>query len=377
MKQHERRPDGFEAALLEERPEIPQDFAAKLDAWAAEGFPPLEGAPRRASTWDGGRRRLAAIRLGSVLAPAAGLAIALVALVIGINALSGLGGPDSGEDSGAVQDMTLDNGSTGGEASGGPAAEAPAQNSTEIAPDPTTVPPIDDFSKQRIDQIKPGQDRIQEKTVTTTLSTEPDQVDDVSDGVVEVTERYDGIVVSSNVNTTGDRGRAVFALRVPTQNLQAFQADLSDLASVTARNEGTLDITAPFISAEERFDDAKAEVDALVAQLAEADSADEIAEVKLQLSTARATLAAVRAELAELKQRADFSRVSVTVVGDGDSDGWSLGDAADDALSVLSDIAGATLIALAVIVPFGAIALAIAFATGKLRRRRRESALDD
>ena len=374
MKQRERQPDAFEAALLEERPEIPQDFAAKLDAWAAEGFPAAEGGP---SAWGGLRRRLSGIRLGSALAPAAGLAVALVALVIGISALNGLGGPDSADDSGAVQDRSLESGTTGGEASGGRTAEGPAQNSTEIAPDPTTVPPIDDFPKQRIEQIKPGQDRIQEKTVTTTLSTEPDEVDDVSDDVVEVTERYGGIVVSSNVNATGDRGRAVFALRVPTQNLQAFQADLSDLASVTARNEGTLDITAPFISAEERFDDAKAEVDALITQLAEAGSADEIAEVKLRLSTARATLAAVRAELAELKQRADFSRVSVTVVGDGDSDGWSLGDAADDAVSVLSDIAGATLIALAVILPFGAIALAIAFATRKLRRRRRESALDD
>lgn len=374
MKQREHQPDAFEAALLEERPEIPPDFAAKLDAWAAEGFPPAEGAPIGASPWDGVRRRLSTVRLGNVLAPAAALATALVALVIGINALSE---PDNGEDSGAVQNMSLDSGATGGEASRGPTAEAPARDSTDIAPDPTTVPPIDDFSQQRIEQIKPGQDRIQEKTVTTTLSTEPDAVDDVSDGVVEVTERYDGIVASSNVNTTGDRGRAVFALRVPTQNLQAFQADLSDLASVTARNEGTLDITAPFISAEERFDDAKAEVDALVAQLADADSAAEIAEAKLRLSSARATLAAVRADLAELKQRADFSRVSVTVVGDGDSDGWSLGDAADDALSVLSDIAGAALVALAVILPFGAIALAIAFATRKLRRRRRESALDD
>lgn len=373
MKQCEHQPDAFEAALLEERPEIPPDFAAKLDAWAAEGFSPAEGAPVGASPWDGVRRRLSAVRLGSVLAPAAGLAVALVALVIGINALSG---PDDGEDS-AVQNMSLDSGATGGEASRGPTAEAPARDSTDIAPDPTTVPPIDDFSEQRIEQVKPGQDRIQEKTVTTTLSTEPDEVDDVSDGVVEVTERYDGIVASSNVNTTADRGRAVFALRVPTQNLQAFQADLSDLASVTARNEGTLDITAPFISAEERFDDAKVEADALVAQLADADSADEIAEVKLRLSSARATLAAVRAELAELKQRTDFSRVSVTVVGDGDSDGWSLGDAADDALSVLSDIAGAALVALAVILPFGAIAFAIAFATRKLRRRRRERALDD
>jgi hypothetical protein len=146
---------------------------------------------------------------------------------------------------------------------------------------------------------------------------------------------------------------------------------------VTARNEGTLDITAPFVSAEERFDEAKAEVDSLLAQLAEADSPDETAAIKADLAPARATLAAVRSELAQLKQRSEFSRVSVTITGDGDSDGWSLGDAADDALSVLSDIAGAILIALAAIVPLALIAAAVWFGTKGLRRRRRESALDD
>ncbi len=144
-----------------------------------------------------------------------------------------------------------------------------------------------------------------------------------------------------------------------------------------ARNEGSLDITAPFVSTEERFDDAKAEVDSLVSQLADADSPEEMAAIKADLGPARATLAAVRSELAQLKQRAEFSTVSVSINGDGDSDGWSLGDAADDALSVLSDIAGATLIALAAIVPLALLTAAVWFATKGLRRRRRESALDD
>ena len=121
-----------------------------------------------------------------------------------------------------------------------------------------------------------------------TLSADPDEVADVADGVVEVTERYDGIVVSSDVSTgAGGRGRASFDLRIPSQNLQAALADLSDLAHVTSRDEGSRDITAPFVTAEERFDDAKAEVDALLEQLAEADSADEIAAIRQQLERAR------------------------------------------------------------------------------------------
>jgi hypothetical protein len=380
MKQLEREPDALEAALRDQRASIPEDFAARLDAWAAEGFPPAEDAPVRGSVWGGLRRRLSGIRLGSALVPAAGLAVALVALVAGINALSGMGGsdqPDGGDDA-VIESTGSASGRDGDERASAPSASAepgPA-GSVEIAPgSPTIVPPEPGFPGT--DKLTPAQERIQERSVTTTLSTEPDEVAEVADAVVEVTERYEGIVTSSNVSSGDGRGRASFALRIPAQSLRAFLADLSDLATVSSRNEGTLDITAPFVSAEERFGEAKAEVDSLVAQLSEADSVEEIASLKLQLSSARATLATVRAELAQLKQRADFAQVGVTVVGDGDSGGWSLGDAVDDALSVLEDLAGATLVALAVIVPLGAVAIAVAFATGRLRRRRRESALDD
>lgn len=388
MKQGERNHDAFEAALLEERPEISREFAAELDAWAAEGFPPRKAEDTDgASALAGLRARLSGIRLSGMLAPAAGLAVALVAVVVAVSSIQGGGTDDSdtGGVGGGSATVESETGDTALQEAAPGTSAAPAddmvepggsrQSETTIVPAPGE-PPILDGGNDR-DQLKPGQERIQGRTVSTTLSTDPDEVTEVSDGVIEVTERYDGIVSSSNVNTSDGKGRATFALRIPTQNLQAFLADLSDLASVQARNEGSLDITAPFVTAEERFDEAKAEVDSLVVQLAEADSPEEMAEIKADLSRARGTLASVRSELADLKQRADFATVSVTVTGEGDSDGWSLGDAADDALSVLSDIAGATLIALAAIVPLGLLAAAIFFATSKLRRRRRESALDD
>ena len=380
MRQRERNEDAFEAALLEERPEISREFAAELDAWAAEGFPRREESPGP-SGLDRVRARMRRIGSTSFLAPAGTVAVALVALVVGINSL----GEDeqSGGVTGEPDQVTVERESSApqsGGASGGAALEeSTADDAIEPgAPGNTTIAPVPEPPIPAPGEpLKPGEERIQERTVSTTLSADPDEVDEVADGVVEVTERYDGIVSESSVNTSGDRARATFDLRVPTQNLQAFLADLSDLASVSARNEGSLDITAPFVSAEERFDEAKAEVDSLLSQLAEADSPEEMAAVKADLAPARATLSAVRTELAQLKQRADFSTVSVTITGDGDADGWSLGDAADDALSVLSDIAGAILIALAAVVPLALIGAAIWFASKGLRRRRRESALDD
>ncbi len=91
----------------------------------------------------------------------------------------------------------------------------------------------------------------------------------------------------------------------------------------------------------------------------------------------RDEIAAARSELESIARRARFARVSVTVEGDGGTDdGWSLGDAADDALDVLRTVAGVALVSLAVLLPLlviGAIAWIVARGAA---RRRRERALD-
>ena len=62
----------------------------------------------------------------------------------------------------------------------------------------------------------------------------------------------------------------------------------------------------------------------------------------------------------------------------GDDDGnWSLGDAADDALGALKTVAGVMLVGAAIVVPIVALIALIAWLGVTLRRRRRESALDD
>jgi hypothetical protein len=359
---------GAELHALRETPN--ERFAAELDRRVAEGFAPREGETE-ARGW---RDRIAPLmRPRLAFAGAATLLFAAVVSVAAINSFDETR-TDNLDSSGEGQPAPQSLESRG---SGGAAAEQAPRDSIEpatgdamLAPKP--VPPAPPG-----EELKPGRERVQERSASMTLSTDAEQVDEVADGVVEVTERYDGIVVSSNVSTSDGRGRASFDLRVPTQNLQAALADLSDLADVSARNEGILDITTPFVTAEERFDDAKAEVDALLESLANADSAEEIASIREQLRLARGELAAARAELGGLKQRAEFSRLSVTVAGSGDGDGWSIGDAVDDAVDVLEALGGATLVTLAVLIPLGGLALILWFATARLRQRRREAALDD
>lgn len=381
------------------RPEPDPGFAAELDRWAATGFRSRRGVAgddevRSAVTggseagppWPVGQAKP---RSRLAWTPRLALAASfLAALVVSVGVLASL--TNRGTDvAGPSPDDAAVSAAPGGGSQSTPATGAAAPGEIEAAPGPagtapdrkqgaeaTTLPaPLPPGSDG--DGLKPGRERIQERDAQMTLSSEPAEVAEVADGVVEVTERHDGIVVSSAVSTSAEGGRASFDLRIPTSSLQAALADLSDLASVKERSEGSTDITAPYVGAEERFADAKAAVDALVAQLADADSAGEVAEIREQLRVERAELAGARAGLAELKRRADFSRVAVAVVGEGDADGWSLGDAFDDAAGVLEDMAGASLVGLAVILPFALAGAALWFGLGAARRRARERALDD
>jgi len=85
----------------------------------------------------------------------------------------------------------------------------------------------------------------------------------------------------------------------------------------------------------------------------------------------------------KLRERVAFSAVAVTIEpgsasagNDGSGGGWTLGDALDDALGVLRALAGATLVALAVLVPAGLLAAAAWPAYRLWLRRRRERALE-
>src|SRR5687767_15140846 len=59
---HDQGGDAFEAALLEERPEISREFAAELDAWAAEGFPRVSDFEDQGANRPAGPRPLARLR---------------------------------------------------------------------------------------------------------------------------------------------------------------------------------------------------------------------------------------------------------------------------------------------------------------------------
>jgi hypothetical protein len=237
------------------------------------------------------------------------------------------------------------------------------------------------------------------QNVDLVLSTEPQDVRDVSDGVVGVVDKYNGFVVSSNVTSghapgptpvpmAGDvrgghsqQGSGSFKLRIPAQHLQAALADMSKLAHVSSRTEGTQDITKRFDSAKARVHDLETQRAQLLRQLADAFTISERQSLKARLAVVENQLADARDHYGHVQQRIHLVPVTVEVQGQqgvdsGGGGSWSIGDAFHDAGRVLTVMAGILLISAAVLAPLGLIGGLAWLMARAVIRRRREDALE-
>jgi len=393
---------GDELRALREAPS--EEFAAKLDAHAAEGFPRRPGPEGSIASLPGhvaerlrgsGVRR----RLLPALAGATTVIVVATAVVVSVGSdgdsatptnLSGTSDAgDAAETAGAGQA-----GSAGGEAEALAPDESRVANGAEggsaaLEGGPTALPAP---SQMTVPPPVPGpgpgtapgaHNRQVERSAELTLGTDPERVQDVAAKTIDVVGRYRGIVLSSSTRDGAEGAAgANFELLIPSARLSPALADLSEIADVRSRNENTLDITAPFISARERLRDARAEAEGLLRQLAEADTVAERNSVKGQLEIVRGRIAAFRAQVQRLERRADFSRVSLQIVSGeatvfpGPSDDeWSIGDALHDAGRVLAVAAGIALVAAAVMLPLGLLAGAGWAGRRVYLRRAREQTL--
>jgi Domain of unknown function (DUF4349) len=344
-------------AELQALREVPSErFAAELDAWAAEGFPTIKQL-------EPTRRRFQFLRRRPVLAAAGSLT---VVAVVAVSVAAYLNGNDVRTDSGGEPIDGVQEFSTKVESAPRAAAGTAAGTDSAVAPAP--LPPTGTRPRNGLPQVH-------ERSASLGLATDADKLQDTADGVIQVTDRYDGFVDSSTVHVGGSRGHASFALRIPTAHLNDAMSDLSDLGHVTSSDTGSTNVTGSYADAVKAYRDAQAKVESLLGDLQNAPSPSEAASIKQQLVVAREQLAAARAALRGFKQHVALTPVNVQITAQGDGN-WSIGDAADDAVGVLEAIGGAMLIALAVLVPLSALVALAWFGTRGLQRRRRESSLD-
>ncbi len=363
--------------LRNERPGLPAGAAERLDRAAAEGFGRDRGPLARLRSRIGA---LAPRRWVPALGAAATFA---VVAVVAISQSGVLGGSGGGSPAPTAVSTGRPEPSVAGKAGGPGAAQVtpPERGAFDrarsrggaIAPAPPIPAPGGG--------IAPGhRRRVVERAAALTLSTSPNDVRDVADGVVEVTRRHRGFVLSSSVSSadTGVASGAQFDLRIPSSRLRPALRDLTSLAHVEALSENGRDITGPAVTARERFRDSRRGVRALLRALGQATDPGRIGAIRARLAVARRELAAARHDLAGIASRARLASVHVAIDGNGTSasGSWTPGDALHDALRVLAVAAGVGLIALAALVPAAIVAALLWLAAGAIARRRRERALD-
>jgi hypothetical protein len=326
-----------------------------MDLRAGERF----GASRLGSL----RRWLSGLTARRALVPAGGLATLLViAVAVGVYVREDGGGTASelsgGGDS-AVESLE------GAE----PAKRAAEGSSGEAVP----------FSEISPDDARnaPGREkRRQDRSAALTLETDTGEVRDVSDRAIQITESAGGVVLSSQLTELEGQATAVLELQVPTRELDSTLDQLTDLATVESLNEAAVDITRPFVSARDRLRDARAERKELLRALGNASTDEETEAIRKQLGDVRREISRAEAAFDSIARRARNSQVSLRIDGTPGGGGWSLGDAADDALGALKFVAGVMLVAAAILAPIVLLVLAVVLVARAIRKSRRERALD-
>lgn len=345
-------------------PEMSPALTARLERLIEHGpeSAPEPVKPRRSRRW--------------VLVPAAGT---VAAAVVAVAVVLGSGNDDSDTfTTGADTDVPAR--ATPGSSAGSTEADESAPSAGRRA-QRTQSGPAPAASTSSGPAIAAQRKRKVERSAFLVLATPKDKVESTADDVIQTVDRFRGIVAASSV-AADDRsgGEATFDLRIPTSRVDEALGALSKLGHVAERRQDLRDITASFTSTQDRLDEARAERRGLLKALGNATTQTRIESLRARLRLVRAQIASARGQMASLQRRANYSRVSVTVRGNGKAEQgggtWSPGDAAKDALRVLEIIAGIALIALAVAIPLALLGAALLFGARVARSRRRESALD-
>jgi len=383
------RLEELEQELRAQRPEPEIDFARQLDEWAAAGFQRDGGLGAAGAARAGALRRfwdrLRSTPPRRFLIPAGAVATAAVIVGIAIDTSGGPGTtvsdtsgsrPTLQDQSGAAAERAPSAADSAGAGSAAPAPPAAQEYSLEL-PRSNQKP----SASADAGGIARTENRIVDATARITLGADADEVQDVANGVVDVTDRYDGVVSTSEVTKDQGGARASFELEIPVKHLDAALADLSGLGDVISRTQSGKDITARAVRAQKDLAQTLDELRQARIDLIQADTHEQRLVVKSRIASLKADANAQQAALNRVERQGRFATVGVEVTSNeppsADDGGWGLGDALDDAGHVLEVVAGVGLIVLAILLPVALIGALAAYIISRSRTRARERALDD
>lgn len=364
-------------ALAELRPAPRDAFAKELDERVAAGFP--RHSRLRATPLSGLADWIRGLSPQRLLLASGSAALATIALATVIVAGTGSRSerlsfapetpptkPSHHFEFSELAPRATGHASDASNASGGASAmsyqASPLKGESEIQRSAATPAEIPDTnaSANLIPFDRTIRHREIERSAEIGLLADPADVADDSAAVFAAVHDAHGVVLHSTT-TAGKRAGARFDLLIPSAKLGDALAAFSAIDEVGTRHEATDDITAPTVAAGEQLRDSRARIDALLAQLSNAETESEMEAVEAQLARERRHAARLQAYLDELERRTDYSHVSLRIEtrsSSADSGGtWGIDDAFGDAGHILGIAAGVTLVGLAVIAPLALFCL--------------------
>jgi uncharacterized protein DUF4349 len=336
--------DELAIALAAEAPQPGEDFARRLDARVAAGFPRKRALPKLPP-----------------LAVFGGVTAAAVAVIVAVTLVGNSGtSMKSSAASKAASDTKLNVGKELSGRSAGVTAQAAPALKAAPAPAPARQTP-----------------RHVERSASLTLAATRGKLESVANQVVGVVDQHHGYVLHSSV-TSGAGGGGSFDLRVPVGQLQATIADLSRLADVRSRSQNLNDVTTTYNATQDRLATQRALRQSLLKQLAAATSQSQADAIRQRLRLVTADIRSLSATFDNLRQHTAYASIAVQLVpkrAEPVTTEGGLGGDFHDALHSLVVSFGIALRVLGVAIPLGIVAALGWFGWTALQRRRREAAL--
>jgi len=370
------------ALVRDERPVPDPAFASSLDERAKRGFP-------RAA-----KRRLPVFSWPKITLPALGLAASVFLVVVIATSVpggdttdqGGGGSASSGGGSVATEEgPSSDSAGSSDSGSRDSATKQAAPNAGDSVGEPapaTIAPPLPEPPRPGGGNADARDRRYVERSAQIVIATPPRDIDRAAAKIIKVADDLGGFVVSSQVSS-GSSGE--FELRVPERRLQRALSRLSAVGKVRERTQASQDVTGAVVSVQERLKDARTERRSLLRQLGKATTVNQTTSIRERLRLVSGQIASAKRDLRSVKRRASYSTIAVQLLADrrsgsasddDDESGWTPGDALKDAARILEVSAGVLLVAAALALPVGLVALLVWLAMRQAAQRRRERALD-
>ncbi len=173
-----------------------------------------------------------------------------------------------------------------------------------------------------------------------------------------IADRYGGYLVSSSSQASGEEGSlksGTIAIRVPSTSFDKALSDAAKLGEVKNRQVQTQDVTEEYVDLQARITNSQAHVQAVLALLAKAKTVDEVLQVQQVLTAAQQELEQLRGRQRYLDEHTSYSTVTLSIYETGaivtPASTWGMTQALTDGLHNLVNAFNAIVRGLGVLVP--------------------------